>query len=1756
MPGKRYSAGAIFLQVVPVFANVQRAIQDEAKGWDRTLGDEMEKSGARAGERAGRAASQKMRDEFDKGTKDFSGNFEREFHKNIDDINKALGGIDTKRLSNDLRRELSQVKKELAGLKDVNITADADFKRAYAAIAELEGRVRGLRDGAKIVFRSDIDQALRGFAKMEAAKEAISDPVEIKVKADTSQAERAMTSFEQAFKKSSDKAAQHLSGSMHKEIQRIKDDLIGLRNLRIGVDISANQARREITELMAELEALSHSDPNIDVKVDAARALAELATFEAALKKIDGQDVNVDIKTDRASRSLLGLAGSGDTAANTFRSFNVILLAVATLGPALVPVLAGITGGLLALGPAAAVAGAGLGAVLIGFSGLGNALTALQARQDQQAKNSQTQAKQNRQAANAIKDAQRGIRDAVRSAAQANADAQRSVADAERNAARAAEDAARRVVDARRQSAAAIQSALQQQQQAQQSYRDSVREVQQAEADLQQARRDAAGQGKDLANQIAENQLAMQQGLLDEFNSKVAYDSARADGSSTNAEIEQARINWEQAKLRQTELRQQQKQLAAEKKKWDKQGVEGTDAVQSAEDRLRSALEQQRNAYQQLRDAAQAVDKARADGARNVQQAIEDQNRTLADNKRAVENAKRAQARAFADGERGIARARQSLARARQSQDQLNTAINSQDQAVQAAFSKLGPAGRRFALFLFGLRNQFYSFRDDIQQAMLPSIQSAIEGFLGSGNFRIVRGALVALAGAFGKFVKALGASFQGKAWGDFFKMLRDAGPTIERVYGHAFIKFLEAMASILTTLAPFAIVFAKAIAGLAEGFARWARSQQARDLFTKFLGYVRKIGPDVWRFFVDLTRAVVALAVALAPWGKQVLDVLDKFLRFLAEMDPKTLGAIATAIVVLLGAAQVAYMVASTVIALTTLLSSPVGLIVFAIVGLAAVVAYLYNQNKEFHAFVTKAWKEISAAISDSWKRYIKPALGDMIDALNTLWKEVLAPFFRWLGPIIVWAAKTLIPILAAAFSVQLRASAFIIKHILVPVLQFMGKIFTWLWKDVVKPVSKAMGQEFTEFVNAVKWAYNHTLGPVFKAIGAAAKFLWQNALKPVFKEMGTNWHDVLNGMDWVWKHVLKPVWDFIANRALPSLESAFQKAVRNIGTIWDKLKNLAAAPVRFVIDTVLNHGLIAAFNKVAKFVHAPTIPNIPMPGGLQSGGGGNAAGGLSRAPGGRYARGGVLPGYTPGADVHHFVSPTGGRLDLSGGEAIMRPEVTAAVGSGWVNFMNRIARTKGVKGVREAMGFADGGIFGQVAYAGGGVLNPDARVYINGMAISRIAAAQVALAKKMWHIPIYMMQGGFGGNHIAASGTSHNYPGVGDFGPGSIGLEKALRRVGFAAWARNIPGRSSVGSGAHVHAVSLLDPGDRRSPQVYGSWAHHGNGLSGYGNDPAPHYAWIPGLVNHLKSIGIGDIAAILPGGGGGIASFLPGWLKDIFKAPTSWIKDKITSAASGITDKFGEFGGMLKDMVMGTAESVGSKVHDMITGWIPDLPSIGDVAGAVKGLFTHGNDSVVEAVRRVAATHGWGSGGQWNALSTLINHESTWNPTAQNPHSTAYGLFQLLDSTWAGTGIRKTDDPTKQAIAGLRYIKSRYGSPEGAWSFWSKHKWYSDGGVYGDESGPEGGTPSVPYNGTMMYDSGGYLPPGLTTVVNLTGKPEPVFTSEQLDKMGSDGGTIHYEPHFEGSDLTAEDVAGDLNFTFRRLRRGGRYAGVGAQ
>lgn len=90
------------------------------------------------------------------------------------------------------------------------------------------------------------------------------------------------------------------------------------------------------------------------------------------------------------------------------------------------------------------------------------------------------------------------------------------------------------------------------------------------------------------------------------------------------------------------------------------------------------------------------------------------------------------------------------------------------------------------------------------------------------------------------------------------------------------------------------------------------------------------------------------------------------------------------------------------------------------------------------------------------------------------------------------------------------------------------------------------------------------------------------------------------------------------------------------------------------------------------------------------------------------------------------------------------------------------------------------------------------------------------------------------------------------------------------------------------------------------------------------------------------------------------------------------------------------------------------------------------------------------------------EWSALNEIVSHESSWRLDATNPSSGAFGLFQFLGHQGDYPG-GYSSDPAQQAMAGLAYIKARYGSPSAAWDFWQKNHWYAAGGETPSWMGP---------------------------------------------------------------------------------------------
>ncbi|MFI7009966.1 phage tail tape measure protein [Streptomyces sp. NPDC050145] len=346
----------------------------------------------------------------------------------------------------------------------------------------------------------------------------------------------------------------------------------------------------------------------------------------------------------------------------------------------------------------------------------------------------------------------------------------------------------------------------------------------------------------------------------------------------------------------------------------------------------------------------------------------------------------------------------------------------------------------------------------------------------------------------------------------------------------------------------------------------------------------------------------------------------------------------------------------------------NPIALVVIALVALGAGLVLAYQKSETFRQIVQAAWAGIQAAALYAWNVVLKPVFQALAAIVQWIYGNVIKPVFGLIvGVFKFWwsAVKFYFGVVAALF-------------------RSLAKVAQWLYGTIIKPIFGLIVGVFKLWWGGVKTYFGYVKA-AFRAIADVAKWLWSNAIRPVF-----NW--ISDKAKWLWSHGVKPSFDAV-KRGVRAVADAFKTAKDAIRTAWSKLESIARKPVAFIVNTVYGKGIRPVWNKVAGAFGAPTLPAM------------------------KFAAGGILPGYTPGRDPHKFYSPTGGRLELSGGEAIMRPEVTRALGVGTVNALNAAARSGGVHAVRSALGggqafakggvvqrFASGGVFGWVGKAASG--------------------------------------------------------------------------------------------------------------------------------------------------------------------------------------------------------------------------------------------------------------------------------------------------------------------------------------------------------------------------------------------------------------------------------------------------------------------
>lgn len=120
-------------------------------------------------------------------------------------------------------------------------------------------------------------------------------------------------------------------------------------------------------------------------------------------------------------------------------------------------------------------------------------------------------------------------------------------------------------------------------------------------------------------------------------------------------------------------------------------------------------------------------------------------------------------------------------------------------------------------------------------------------------------------------------------------------------------------------------------------------------------------------------------------------------------------------------------------------------------------------------------------------------------------------------------------------------------------------------------------------------------------RAAGAVVGW-FQDTAWPLFKKV---FDQIKDKADWLWKHGICPAFDGIKG-AVKTLTGAFTTVKDDIGKAWDKLKDVVAKPIHFVVDTILNNGIIAGINGILPGDPVPKIKIKGFSGGGYTGSGG----------------------------------------------------------------------------------------------------------------------------------------------------------------------------------------------------------------------------------------------------------------------------------------------------------------------------------------------------------------------------------------------------------------------------------------------------------------------------------------------------------------------------------------------------------------------
>ncbi|QAY16071.1 tape measure protein [Arthrobacter phage Elesar] len=825
----------------------------------------------------------------------------------------------------------------------------------------------------------------------------------------------------------------------------------------------------------------------------------------------------------------------------------------------------------------------------------------------------------------------------------------------------------------------------------------------------------------------------------------------------------------------------------------------------------------------------------------------------------------------------------------------LNTAIT----PVVEAFTTLGVVGMdympRLAGFIADIADRFNGFIqtaaadgslvawiDGGIQALkdLWSVGSSIVGIFGSLNQAAEAGGAVSTLGGLAAALRDIDAAMQGEVFqttmATLFAGAQAGADGLKQALGpiaDAFVRGAPAMAEFLRLGGEIAGTFlggvftalsnpefGSGLVSFLQGLQRGAEA--AAPLLSGLTGafgrlldaagpIVAQLGPSLIEVFTFFGDSIAGLLTVLQPMLVALADspvvlglLIGAFTATAAASAALTAAGNVQRIAMAAWAAGTKIVAAAQWLWNNSIKAFP-GMWIIGLIGaVVAGLVWFFTQTELGQQIVQNVWAAIQVAVQA------------VVTWFQTVAMPVIQQVFAVIGAVFTWLYANIVQPVWNGIVTVVNAAWLVIRGIfqlVTSVIQnVIGPVFNWLWKSVIQPVFGFIGSlihfwwntRVKPIFDAVNWLLKNVLGPAFD-------WLYKNAIKPA-------WDSIASIIKTVWEKNVKPIFDALHKFINETIPNAFKTGVGFIRDHWQKLQDIAKKPVKFVVEQVINKGLIGAFNTIADILPGiDRLPDVKLPQG--------------------FTRGGILPGQSSWRNGDDQLVPMRRGEGVYVSEVMRDPYERARLYT-----MNRAAIAG--RPASEARALLGEG------FARGGIVNP-LRNMQQTQGYNRIHKG-IDLAAAVG-TPVFATENG----RVSWSGEGVRGPGVWggneihiDGGSGIQSwfahLSQMFVRVGQMVRAGQQIGKSGntgISSGPHLHFGTFAGgwPNDI-NPYSYLSGAAQPSGKDGGGFDPL-------GLITGLAGKIANQVKSAFPAAGF-VVDAVVGVGKKLIGSVADWVKGKL--------------------------------------------------------------------------------------------------------------------------------------------------------------------------------------------------------------------------------------------------------------------------